>query len=436
DNVNLYKERATWEECVNYVVNELDEVARILPNVTEIEPYWYGRPTKGAAMAIKARLLLYSARPLFNGNPMYKDLISKEGNHLFPTAYNPEKWRIAAQANLDIINMPEYQLYQENNDPYKDYAGVFLKKWNSEILFGRSLSGKDWRITTIPRAVGGLAYGGVSPTQKMVDSYAMQNGYYPITGYKAEGKPIIDERSGYNETGFSTFEHPIDKYSRQIPKMYQNREPRFYVSVFWSGARWIYGNYQVDDVQFHFGGNSGPGSSHNFAETGYVIRKFTDNSLNTKNGEYGTVSWPLFRLAESYLNYAEALNECDPGNPEILVYINKIRSRAGLKNIEELYPEDISNQEKMRNLILRERQLELAFEGHRYFDTRTWLLAEQTDNGPVYGMNIYAKDDSPTGDFWKRTVVKHRVFRKNHYLFPISQEEIDRNKKITQNYLW
>ncbi|MEB3375309.1 RagB/SusD family nutrient uptake outer membrane protein [Bacteroides sp. CR5/BHMF/2] len=92
--------------------------------------------------------------------------------------------------------------------------------------------------------------------------------------------------------------------------------------------------------------------------------------------------------------------------------------------------------DKMRQLIRRERQIELAFEGYRFFDTRTWRIAEETENGPVYGMNVMATDHTPTGKFWQRTVVETRVFSKKHYLFPIAQEELDRNKAITQNYLW
>ncbi|MEG1839451.1 MAG: RagB/SusD family nutrient uptake outer membrane protein, partial [Bacteroidaceae bacterium] len=87
-------------------------------------------------------------------------------------------------------------------------------------------------------------------------------------------------------------------------------------------------------------------------------------------------------------------------------------------------------------LIRRERQVELAFEGHRYFDTRTWMIAEKTDNGPMYGMNIMAKNDTPDGGFWERTEFETRIFTSKHYLFPISQKVLDRNKKLTQNYLW
>ena len=119
-----------------------------------------------------------------------------------------------------------------------------------------------------------------------------------------------------------------------------------------------------------------------------------------------------------------------------------IRKRAGVPAIEEAYPDAGGDQTRMRELIRRERQVELCFENLRYFDTRTWMTAETENNMPVYGMNIDAKDHKTTGQFWQRTLCAHdggrdgnRVFTKRCYLFPISQEELDR-VKCTQNYGW
>lgn len=264
----------------------------------------------------------------------------------------------------------------------------------------------------------------------------MKSGRYPISGYTNEGKdPIIVENS-YSEGKFQTITNPADGTSyANTNTMYKDREPRFYVSICWSGEKWKAGSTTID-VQFYNKGNSGPGDSHNYSKTGYLISKMTDHSLNHKNNEFGRFSWPICRLGEIYLNYAEALNEYDPGNEDILKYINLIRQRAGVPNLEEVYPEEVKDPDKMRQLIRRERQIELAFEGYRFFDTRTWRIAEETENGPVYGMNVMATDHTPTGKFWQRTVVETRVFSKKHYLFPIAQEELDRNKAITQNYLW
>ena len=123
-----------------------------------------------------------------------------------------------------------------------------------------------------------------------------------------------------------------------------------------------------------------------------------------------------------------------------------IRNRAGVDDIEDVYPEVEGNKELLRKMILRERMLELNFENHRFFDTRTWAIAEQEDAGAVYGMNVMAQpgSDAQNSPFWERTVIASdggntpstRVFQKKNYLLPIPQSEIDRLKNITQNYQW
>ncbi|HMR19470.1 MAG TPA: RagB/SusD family nutrient uptake outer membrane protein, partial [Sphingobacterium sp.] len=270
------------------------------------------------------------------------------------------------------------------------------------------------------------------------------NGRYPVTGYNSAGEPIIDRASGYSEQGFTTFTHPLDQpvtgaaRQKRTFNMYVNREPRFYASVMYSGADWIYMNSNVT-VNFAFNGNSGPGLSHNYSMTGYSVRKYCDPSLNTAGNQWGTLTFPLARLGEIYLNYVEALNEYDAGNPDILYYLNQIRRRAGVPNIEDVYPDAVGNQQEMRELIRRERRVELAFENQRYFDTRTWTISPQVDRGPMQGMNIMEQSanlHTTPDNFYQRTVFETRVFENKHYLFPYSQAELDRNKQITQNYGW
>ncbi|MBI9061485.1 MAG: RagB/SusD family nutrient uptake outer membrane protein [Marinilabiliaceae bacterium] len=442
--VNLNMSRNTLTECVDYIVTEMDACAQVLPK--SYSDNWLGKPTRGTALAVKARLSLYAARPLFNGNEIYSDVSNQDGTRLFPGTYDKEKWKVAAEANKAVIDMGVYNLHKsDDNDPYKNYMETFHENWNKEIIWGTSTPASRWTVATIPRVVGGVAYGGVSPTQKLVDAYAMKNGKYPITGYNTDGSPVIDNTSGYSEEGFVTFEHPIDQPKGSVRrkstyKMYVNREPRFYASVFWSGADWIYmgrpNDIKVPD--FSTNGNSGPGQSHDYPKPGYMWRKMTDPSLDTKNNQWGTLSWPLIRLAEIYLNYAEALNEYDPTHADVVTYLNLVRERAGVPNIEEVYPGAVGDQAKMRELIRKERQIELAFEAHRYFDTRTWMIAEETDNGPMYGMNIkaHSSNGSTPVDFWQRAVFETRVFKPKHYLYPINQGEMDRNSKLVQNYGW
>jgi len=443
-NGSLNTPRNTLEECIKYITDEMEACAGILP--VSYSNNWFGKPTKGAALAVNARLKLYAARALFNGNSLYAGVKNPDGTNLFPGTYDKEKWGIAAAANKAVIDLGTYELYKSSdNDPYKSYMGVFHENWNEEIILGSSTPGYKWTLGCIPRVVGGVAYGGVSPTQKLVDAYAMANGRYPITGYNSDGSPVIDGASGYSEEGFANFEHPIDQpegsvRSKSTFNMYLNREPRFYASVLWSGADWLImgrsNDLEVPDSSSNR--NSGRGASHDYPKAGYIWRKMNDPSLDTKNNQFGTLTWPLIRLAEIYLNYAEAMNEYDPSNPEILTYLNKVRERAGVPNIETVYPEASGNQKKMRDLIRKERQIELSFEAHRYFDTRTWMIAEQTDNGPMYGMNIKAKSSggATPAEFWQRTVFENRVFKSKHYLYPIKQREMDRNNKLTQNYGW
>jgi len=440
--------RSTYDECVNFIEEEFRKAADMLPD------YWgpiaYGRAIKATALAYRARLLLYSARKLFNGNELYKGIVNKNGDHLFPTQYDEKKWELAAQAAKDVMNLNLYSLVgADGTDPYASFNTLFTSVGSgtggaTEKIYTRIASGYQWRVVTTPPSVGGTAYGGYGVTQKQVDAFAMANGRYPITGYTDgdQARPIIDPDAGYSESGFSKFKHPIYGDELETFKMYQNREPRFYVNVFWSGMTWHGANKKTANVQFYFNGNSGPGKSHNYPPTGYLAHKFTNPSIDTSTGNYGYLDFPVFRYAEILLNYVEALNEYDPSNADITLYLNMIRKRAGVPDIEEVYPDAAGDQTRMRELIRRERQVELCFENLRYFDTRTWMTAETDNNMPVYGMNISAKDHKANGEFWQRVICKYdggrdgnRVFTKRCYLFPISQEELDR-VKCTQNYGW
>ena len=439
--------RSTYDECVNFIEEEFRKAADMLPD------YWgpiaYGRAIKATALAYRARLLLYSARKLFNGNELYKGIVNRNGDHLFPPQYDEKKWELAAQAAKDVMNLNLYSLVgADGTDPYASFNTLFTSVGSgtgaTEKIYTRIASGYQWRIVTTPPSGGGPAYGGYGVTPKQVDAFAMANGRYPITGYTDgdQARPIIDPDAGYSESGFSKFKHPIYGDELETFKMYQNREPRFYVNVFWSGMTWHGANKKTANVQFYFNGNSGPGKSHNYPPTGYLAHKFTNPSIDTSTGNYGYLDFPVFRYAEILLNYVEALNEYDPSNADITLYLNMIRKRAGVPDIEEVYPDAVGDQTRMRELIRRERQVELCFENLRYFDTRTWMTAETDNNMPVYGMNIAAKDHKANGEFWQRVICKYdggrdgnRAFTKRCYLFPISQEELDR-VKCTQNYGW
>jgi len=423
--------RNSFEESVEWVANEFETASRDLP--LDWPSQWYGKPTRGAALAYRSRLLLYAASPQYNGNPMYANVLNEDGTPLFPTSYSEDKWRQAAMAAREVIDLNEYSLVERGN-PFDSYSSVFTDSWNEEIIHGRSEAGWWWDMHARPR--GRQGDGGKSASQAHIDAYAMSNGRYPITGYAgSQSEPVIDPESGYKDDGFTVFTHPIEGQTRETFNMFVDREPRFYVSLLWSGADWIFQDADYV-VQYFWEGRDGPATAaHDYPKSGVSIRKLShpDNDYTTPTV---TRSWILFRYAEIYLNYVEALNEYDPGHQDITEYLNRVRNRAGLPDIEEVYPEAVGNQELMREMIRRERRVELAFETHRFFDTRRWLIGEETNGEPFYGMNIFATSDAPGSDFWQRHKHEERVFGPQHYLFPIPQSEIERNRFLVQNPYW
>lgn len=448
----LERQRNSWDECVNYVVTELES----LINNPAIKDGWEGDTdkglaTKGACQALIARLKLYCARDLFNGCSLYANMKNPDGTNLFPTTPDPNKWLEAARAAKVLIDNPLYKLYRsgDGSDPYANYYGITQVVWNSEIIWTTGYKGRYiTSVHTVPTGVSGTAYGGVGPTQQQVDAYAMSNGHYPIIGYEKDGMPIIDETSGYpaNELAKSRWTYPAwggDKngYELEAPNMYKDREPRFYVSVFFSDDYWKHGSARTKCA---FGQGCNSNTSHDRPLAGYLINRFYDHTSNSSSGIWGNSTFPTFRLAEMYLNFIEATLECKkrgvslPAGYEAqaMELWDDLRDRSGLDGIKTVYPQ--ADTEKLIELCRRERRIELAFENHRYFDTRTWMIAEEVDGGPMYGMNTFAPGSGDTAplDYWKRIVFETRVFKSNHYLYPFSQRELDRNKLLVQNYGW
>ncbi|QIU93296.1 RagB/SusD family nutrient uptake outer membrane protein [Bacteroides faecium] len=465
----LYRPRNTWEQCVDYVVAEMKACAEnpSMLRQAELEKMNYGFATKGTCYAVISRLTLYSARDLYNGNTLYKSVknpvVSEfpelSGVNLFPQEYKADKWLIAAEAARKVFEDGSYQLYRAtSNNPYENYVGVINETWNSELIWtDRYCKINDWGLCTVPTSVGGTAYGSMGPTQQQVDAYAMNNGRYPIIGYESNGIPVIDPLSNYSKNEFekTKWTYPSkgwsnkDNFDITAPNMYKDREPRFYVSIFFGGNYFIHGQSgATQGTMTSFAKGANGNKSQDFPKSGYLINRVYNHKLNSANGNWGNMTFPLFRLGETYLNFIEAVLECKKRGvvlpagyeQEAMDKWADLRSRSGMSPITDSYPN--ASVEELIELCRKERRVELAFERHRYFDTRTWMIAEQTDNGPMYGMDTTCPleknmDSSETPDgFWKRVVFETRVFKSNHYLYPFSQRELDRNMILTQNYGW
>ncbi|MBR1574224.1 MAG: RagB/SusD family nutrient uptake outer membrane protein [Bacteroidales bacterium] len=457
----LERPRNTWEECVDYVVGEMEWCADNLPEKQTASDA--GLPTKGAALAVISRLQLYAARDLFNGNPAYRTMRNPDGTNLFPVEYDPQKWVEAAQAAKAVIDLGAYELYYDEKDPtnpYLNYYGITQKNWNEELIYCgggyRSRAYPGPAVHTAPRflSVSGTAYGGWAPTQQQVDAYAMANGRYPIMSYDRAGVPVVDAASGYPSVAgefslvsvsnpfLSALGAPDATATSSSPAMYRGREPRFYVNVYWPGSQWKHGD-QYHAASFTIGGE-GRGTAHDYPKSGYMVNRFYDHTQNSYAGQWGYMTFPTFRLGEIYLNYIEAAIECELNGvtgegislDTAKSLWDELRARSGVPSVSVAYPD--ATTEDLLDLVRRERRVELSQEGHRYYDTRTWKIATETDNGPMYGLNI---DIEATGSdvpnaLWQRHVFETRVFRANHYLYPFPQRELDRNHQLTQNYGW
>lgn len=448
--------RTPYEQIVDWLDKEYRDLAGFFPAIYDNPDIMFGRPTKGVCLALRARLHLYAASPLFNGNPDYADINNPDGTPLFSSTYNKEKWKKSYEATRELLDLAEtglYDLYREYKegaiDPFLSFQNALLTTGNNnpEIIFARSDANHKWANQVgNPRGfIGGSGYFGA--TQNLVDAFHMSNGLPPILGYEADGSPKINPASGYTETGFTggTITYPNTNYDLNSTKakgvvvesgvfnMYANREPRFYVSIWYDNEHIPLAGRRSE---FKNGGLDG-GPTHDAPQCGYLMRKFVNPQADPKNNKVPYQPGIVLRLAEFYLNYAEALNEYDynANKNEILKYLNKIRERAGIPLYGTASDEIAipAGQAEMKEAIKRERRVELALETDiRYNDIRRWKEAVDLFQTPIYGMNKLAGDNS----FYTRTVFMNRVFSAKNYLWPIYQNYIDNNPLLVQNKFW
>jgi starch-binding outer membrane protein, SusD/RagB family len=434
-NEDLQLPRSAFDDCIHYVVNELNAVLQSpdLP-LTFSNDKDKGRIDKRTVMGFKSRALLLAASPLWNGNADYAGFKNTDGKPLVSSSYDENKWKLAAEAAKALIDVMPLGLYKKVPvggtvfDPFVSVRDVLLDRWNQEVIYCRpqmasSNAADGWERHVAPRFVNG--WNGVGVSQQMIDAYFMSN-----------GRKISEQGAGYTETGFSA---TAGKYTKAGTfNMYVDREPRFYASIIYNGADWIYkeDGQPVKTVELFFAGNCGKQASHDHSATGYLVCKNVSPNSNLIEWTGALRSLVMMRLAEIYLNYAEAMNEWknDAGSREEAArYIDLIRERAGLP------PLDISkksSREALRTAIRDERRVELAFENFRAWDTRRWKIAEQTDGAPLMGMNVDAGKNLKDVAFYQRTIEEKRVFKKNYYLWPVPQSEIVRNRACVQNPGW
>lgn len=443
--------RNTVDEVVAYIDSELTAVASELTQEPIFEDKDYRAwPTKGVALAVRAKLWLYAASPLLNGG--YREALAvtnPDGTRLFPD-YDAGKWEKALAACKDFIDYAEagrYELYKEYKDdngavidPDKSVYNLF-QKYTHEIIWATAnndwggMNGDAFDRRIAPRCEkNGLGSTGV--TQELVDAFYMKDGL-PISA-----TAYLPQSTLYQEEGYGTYKDQNDNFSKKytnvsVSNRYLNREPRFYNTVFFNGRQWP---VSCNQVLFYNGGNSGVQEGQ-ATLTGYMLFKRFNRSVSLTNPGVASQFRPsiIFRLADFYLMYAEAANEVNPNDVRVLKYLNLVRERAGLPGVETLNPAIRGNQELQRVAIQRERQVELATEGQRYFDVRRWMIADKNgegrQNGYAHGMNVRGEPND-IDDFNRVVEASQIVFNRKMYLYPMPDSEMRKTKNLVQNPGW
>ena len=378
---DAFFKRASLKESIDYAVAQLDDAANGLP-LDNGDGWLLGRATKGAALALKSRLLLYAASPL----------------------YGTGTWQAAATAAQAVISLNKYNLYTGG------YGNLFLTNDNGEGIFER-LYTKNANHTHLEIANGPNSYGGWGgnlPLQNLVDDYEMDN-----------GKPITDATSGYDANN-----------------PYVGRDKRFYATVLYNGA-----TYRGNTIEtFTPGGKDskdGPDNC-NTSKTGYYLKKYMNDAYPLQNpwGNAGFQPWFYIRYAEVLLNFAEAANEAygadvvpSGSTLSARTAINLIRQRPSVGM--PALPAGLT-QTQMRTAIQYERRVELAFEEHRFYDVRRWKIADVTENKPAGGITVTKSGSTFT--YATKVALDGRHFETKNYWLPIPRTEIQAsNNKITQN---
>jgi len=415
--------RNSFKETVDFIIKDADEAAKLLP--ASYGAADLGRATRGAALALKARTLLHAASELYHRNPSGMPETGYTGG-----ADRQALYRAAKNAARDVMNLGIYGLFRPNPanaaEATKNFGDLFLQKNSEEHILARYFLVTRNDSTHAGRDNGPNGYhnwAGNTPTQNLVDDFRMIDG---------------------SRFSWSNPAHAADPY--------ENRDPRFKATILHDGSPW---RERPDDVKkldpinmiqafttlrlpngstmAGLDTRKGPVEDWNGSYTGYYLRKGIDPTVNAQFVRQET-PWIFFRYAEILLNYAEASIELGE-LADARAVLNQIRRRAGMP---ELGPE--LSQAQLREEYRNERRVELAFENHRFFDIRRWMIAPQVHGTPMQGITITADGASATDRSGWRNVryspgpnVQARAWNDKMYFAPIHRDEINRNDKLKQN---
>jgi hypothetical protein len=464
--VRVYRDKV--DDCFAYVLELIDEVinSNALPGIIVSAGTEMGRFTRPAAYAIKAKVLVYWASPLFNGNTDYAYFLNHNNEPFFNQTYDQSRWDNAAEAckaALLVCEENDVRLYNQQTDyiptvPVSDTTRlinglrmVLSAPWNKEFIWSSTIahsSLQQWCMPLLESSTGIIVEAGLmSLPFSTVDLFYTKNGV-PMN----EDKYYDYDKRFTVRVGDAAHRHFIQE-GEQSAAMNFDRELRFYSSVGFDRGKWYgnsYMNSPANDLACtYIKGRfqevaAGVISGGNYNATGYWPKKVVSlNSFYQSSSFWYPLDfpWPNIRYADLLLLTAEAVNEAE-GPDNAYQYIDAVRARAGLDGVVNSWrdysksnPLKPTTQKGLQEIIRRERNIELACEGHFYFDSRRWKTAIQELNRPIQGWNVLNRTTN-VNDYYTVTTLYTQQFSLRDYFQPIPESDFINNPQLIQNPGW
>lgn len=473
DEVRMYRDPV--DDCFDFVLELLDEA---IPDLPLVNPSLdeYGRINQIIATSLKAKVAVFAASPLFNNNVDQASLVDNRGVQLFAQNKTEEekqqRWKVAMEAcktAIDLSSVANVKLYKYNNEYrvndtlFLDFTlrGMMCKRWNEEIIWGNTQSNATqllmWQQLTAPNLqyktlgwTGSLSnYGFIGVPLKIAEQFYTKNGL-PIN--------FDSHRRGLNEYALRDGDKEHAYYLEEKYTTIQlnfDREPRFYAFLGFDGGKWVgaltnYNDLQpkdIFDIENRMGKPLAKSSNESGPLTGYYPKKMYpyQNRIGADGSQISTYwyPWPMIRLADLYLLYAEAINEVEGPNgahsAELFQYINAIRDRAGIPDVKTSWdkhstsPGRYNTQTGMREIIHKERLNEFAFESQRFWDLRRWKEANTEYSKNIYGFSILSVNPA---DYYRKVLIAEQPFSQKDYFWPIQTATLEKNPNLIQNLGW
>ncbi|GAP71328.1 RagB/SusD domain-containing protein [Candidatus Symbiothrix dinenymphae] len=490
----LYPHRATIDECFNFILQCMNEAIPDLEE--ERVGADLGQIDRIGAAAIKARVLFFRASRFYNGNSeFYSTFTNHNGEHFFPQTYDKEKWKDAIDAIDKAISLATDNgkgLYTTTRSPYTydredfvkqparmktlyDLSLLFPDPWNKELLWGQSQYLFPWDLGnymfTLTGSVNIILNNAPEYAPIPGSNYGAGEGAWNWVGgtynvmerfYTKNGLPIDDDLTFNQSTMFNLTTTPVDgtlayeevrgylQPNAETLEMYLNREPRFYANLGITGGYWRSHGTRISTM-FYAGtpanpmsgtpGNPMPGTEGRRFAAGIGIQKLVHpESGMGDDGRWIKTPFPIIRMADLYLMRAEAWNEYEGPSPKVYADINLVRRRAGIDDVETTWNNAAvartvgkhARQDGLREIILQERGVELAFEGQHFWDMYRHKRAHTEFSVPIMGWN----NQGTGATFFQLAPKQMRSFSSRDYLWPIATTEMNTNANLIQNPGW